>query len=176
MSELSMAKCYLKDRNVWWRMGLIKRKRTQTDDVSTSPQFRPLQMKNQLRETKETSELDLKISEFFFSLKIGVCFLKVEFEHRSLPFKNQKLKIGVCFRKSEFAIKNRRWFVLQSRCLNIGLSLKLRPRLWRIQTEVSSCQHNAMISLQESNWSTASDYSSSPFRHNCSIFLDMQEE
>lgn len=127
-----------------WR--LIKRKRTQTYDVSTSPQFRPLQMKNQLRETKETSELDLKISEFFFFVenwglfsKSGVCFRKPEFEHRSLPFKNRSLKIGVCFRKSEFAIKNRRWFVLQNRCLNIGLSLKLRPRLWRIQAEVSSC-------------------------------------
>ena len=61
-----------------WR--LIKRKRPQTYDVSTSPKFRPLQMKKQLRTTKETSELDLKIGEFFLLfLKIGVCFQKLEF-------------------------------------------------------------------------------------------------
>lgn len=83
-----------------WR--LIKRKRPQTYDVSTSPKFRPLQMKKQLLKTKETSELDLKIGEFFCQLflKIGVCFQKLEFvfENRSLFSKS-----GVCFRKPEFA-------------------------------------------------------------------------
>ena len=71
-----------------WR--LIKRKRPQTYDVSTSPKFRPLQMKKQLRKTKETSELDFKNWNLFS--KIGVCSLKMEF-----VFENQSLlsKIGV---------------------------------------------------------------------------------
>lgn len=135
-----------------WR--LVKRKRPQTYDVSTSPKFRPLQMKKQLRKTKETSELDLNIgeflccswkSEFVFKnwnllSKIGVCSLKMEsvFENRSLFSEIGVWTSEFAFQKSEFAFKKSEAVCLRNRTLKIGVLLKLRPRLCAFFSHVGS--------------------------------------
>lgn len=158
MSELSTAKCYLNDGDVWWRM--------EADQKKTSSNLRCFyESKVQTVTNEETiteDERDIWVGlenqwVFLLFLKIGVCFQKLEF-----VFENRNL------------LSKRRRFVLQNHSLKIGVLLKLRPRLcaffshvgstlrrgiWKIHVEVSSCQ--------ESNRSTASDYSSSPFSHTC---------
>lgn len=123
MSEFSTAKCYLNDRNVWWRM--------EADQKKTSSNLRCFYESKVQTVTNEGTitedERDIWVGlenwwVFLLFLKIGVCFQKLEFvfENRSLfskkefVFENRSLlsKIGVwtsefAFQKSEFVFENR---------------------------------------------------------------------
>lgn len=126
MSELSTAKCYLNDRNVWWCMEADQKKTSSNLRCFNESKVQTDRLLPQLGTITE-DERDIWVGlenwwVFLLFLKIGVCFQKLEFvfENRSLfskmefVFENRSLlsKIGVwtsefAFQKSEFVFENR---------------------------------------------------------------------